>query len=958
VTATSPTTGLPDGRAVTVNVKANPDVLVFAAEVRQCRAGVTYQERADILPSGGKCPDKPVSSTADQVVLRSGSVSDAVHTDAGVTIPFKVGVGTVPIVPIGTGPGTLTCDESNPCVLVVQLSLAGGQFAYSTIPLTFVNDEVLAACGGPATGVLASGGSDQMQDAWAQWTKDVCKRPGAAGAPSRAAFLGEGAAVQAFAAGQLDLAYTAVGYDNAVGLVAGLSQRTAVATPVALNAAVIAVGGGYITPSGAKAPYPEIKMTAAEVAALFGGGLPWVQRDNLPYAASILGRNPVLGGFLSAEVPANRPMLPSGAESSTWLLTNFLTQRSPTHWIAPREGNAPRGAVAAAATAEPKFGDDDTYTGRPVLGKVTEGATASVSTRGPIWALTDLATAEALGMTPVSIENANGEFVRPTAESMAAAVSTMKPDENGLLLPDPAAVTSSAPTDTTSAAATVTPYPLTYVEYAFAPAEPLVDVTTCTARTASQILLTNWLAYLVGDGQKNLAAGFAALTPALIAQATATVSQVGAAPLTGPCAGQLAASGPGGPSGASPGTGIPSGRLPAAGVSALPRTGTPTGAAASPTAAAAAGDGNELAIAIPAFAGHKLADTTGNVVALVGIVLVTSLAAWVTAGRRAGAGSLAMAGGGGAVGVGAPRARSNVGGLVLLWFGVALAGVGLVVYQLGPLLQQRDQRDLLSEYRTSLRQASKETSGLPGASTATKPPAEGDAVGVVEIGELQAQQVVVEGVTPSETRKGPGHVPGTAGLGQPGNAAVVARRNAFGGSFAELATLRKGDRILVTTTQGQSVYAVRTVSTRTIEDPPSESSSSTPTAKEATDKSVTLDSLYGPSKDDRLTLVTSASRAPWNSSEALVVVARMDGKPFAPTPQNGRSDGETGRNAESGVLASVAFAVLLYGGAIAASVLLYRRMRFRVAYILTIAPLVALTVITGETFSRLLPAWM
>jgi sortase A len=959
VTATSPTSGLPDGRTVTVNVKANPEVTIFDVEVRQCRAGVSYQERADVLPPAGKCPDKPVSSTADQVVLRGGAISDAVHTDAGASVPFKVGVGTVPIVPIGGGPGTLTCDQANPCTLVVQIHLSG-HFEYATVPLTFVDDEVDAACGGAAPGVLASGGSDQMQDAWAQWTKDVCQRPGAAGAPSRAAFLGEGAAVQAFAGGQLDLAYTAAGYDAAVGLAAGVNERrAAVATPVALNAAVIAVGGGYITPSGAKAPYPEIKMTAAEVSALFGGGLPWVIREDQPYAARILGRNPVLGGFLSAQVPTNRPMLPSEAESSTWFVTNFLTQRSPADWIAPRDGNQRRGAVAAAATAEPKFADDDTYSGRPVLSKVTDAATASVSTNGPIWALTDLATAQALGMTPVSIENANGEFVRPTPESMAAAVSTMKTDENGLLLPDPGAVASTGARGT-SAAAAVTPYPLTYVEYAFAPAEPLVDVTTCTARSASQALLTSWLGYLVGDGQSNLPAGFAALPPALVAQATQTVNQVGAAPVTGTCAGSLGTGSTGSPSGAggaSGGTGIPSGSVPS-GLTALGRTGAPTGSAA----AAAADTGKDLSVAIPAFAGHKLADTTGNVVALVGIVLITSLAAWVTAGRRAGVGTFAMAGGAGGSGgvsTGAAPARSNVGGLVLLWLGVALAGVGLVVYQLGPLLQQRDQRDLLSEYRTSLRQASHETAGLPGASTATKPPADGDPVGVVEIGELQAQQVVVEGVTPSETRKGPGHVPGTAGLGQPGNSAVVARRNGFGASFANLAQLRKGDRILVTTTQGQTVYSVRTVSTRTIEDPTSEqSSSSAPAATSKDNRSVTLDSLYGPSKDDRLTLVTSASRAPWNSSAAIVAVARMVGKPFAPTPQNGRSDGETGRNAETGVWASVAFAVLLYGGAIAASIVLYRRMRFRVAYILTIAPLVALTVVTGETLSRLLPAWM
>ena len=54
---------------------------------------------------------------------------------------------------------------------------------------------------------------------------------------------------------------------------------------------------------------------------------------------------------------------------------------------------------------------------------------------------------------------------------------------------------------------------------------------------------------------------------------------------------------------------------------------------------------------------------------------------------------------------------------------------------------------------------------------------------------------------------------------------------------------------------------------------------------------------------------------------------------------------------------AVVLALLAFGAALAGAVLLYRRMRFRTAYLLTIAPLVALTVITGETVLRLLPAW-
>ena len=114
-------------------------------------------------------------------------------------------------------------------------------------------------------------------------------------------------------------------------------------------------------------------------------------------------------------------------------------------------------------------------------------------------------------------------------------------------------------------------------------------------------------------------------------------------------------------------------------------------------------------VAVPAFAGHTLPDTGGGVIALIGIVLVTSLAAWLTAGRGLGAPAVAGAGGGGAV------TRPPIGGLVLLWIGVAATGVGLVVYQLGPLLEQQEQHELISEFKTTLRHAAAADGGLPGA---------------------------------------------------------------------------------------------------------------------------------------------------------------------------------------------------------------------------------------------------
>jgi sortase A len=957
VAATSPTTNLADAQRVTVNVKARADTPIYGVQVRQCRLGETYAQRSDFLPTGGKCPNGPVSTSADTVVARglSNGILQTVQTPEGATLTFRVGVGVAEWQATDGPPSRLTCDPTHDCALVVQVERPSG-FTYVVIPIAFLDADPVAGCGGAAPGAITSGGSDRMSDAYGAWTRVSCSAEGATGAPTTGSFPSEGEALENYSKGALDLAYTAAGYNEDVGLhTTTTTPRESVATPLALNAAVIAVGGGTTQLTGDKAPYQGIKLTPAEVAAIFGGGIPRLLDGNLPYGADIVADNPQLKGalFISGQY---RPVAPAKPEATSYYLTKYLQQFAPDDWTSRTQPPVARGASVSLALADPAFPDIDLYSGRAILAKPVN-ALSFPNNDGPLWVMTDLATASALGLTPVAIQNAAGEYVTPTAASLQAAAATMKPDSDGLLQPDLGATEADA--HATAAAA----YPLTYVEYALAPSEPLVDTTTCTVRGTSQLLLTKWLTYVTGDGQQQLPAGFAPLPPSLQESATAAIAKVGASPVTGPCASTVKP--PGAVSG--PGSAGNGGAL-ATGAPTTPRG--PTGLAGGPAAAVGAAAGSdstkkETIAAVPAFAGASVPDTSGGIVALIGIVLVTSLAAWLTAGNRIGGVAFAGAGAGSTTAV--ARSRPPTLGLVLLWFGVVATGIGLVVYQLGPLLAQRDQHDLLTEYRQEVRRAANESSGLPGVQEVTKAPEPGAPVGVLEIGDLRVQAVAVEGVSSAETSKGPGHVPGTAGLGQPGNSAVVARRNGYGGTFGSLEQLRKGSRILVTTEQGQSVYAVRSVRHVTIEDGEADDSGSSAPVKGGTttkaantraDHVVTTDELYGPTDDDRLTLVTSGSRAFWNTSDAVVVVARMQGEPFAPRPQGGRVDAQTGTGGDSGAWAAVILSLLLYGGAIVASIFLYRRMRFRVAYVLTVAPLVALTVVTGETLSRLLPAWL
>ena len=365
-----------------------------------------------------------------------------------------------------------------------------------------------------------------------------------------------------------------------------------------------------------------------------------------------------------------------------------------------------------------------------------------------------------------------------------------------------------------------------------------------------------------------------------------------------------------------------------------------------------------------------------------------------------------------------PPRKLSTGQLVALWLVIAVAMLGIVLYLVEPMFQQREQGLLLEDYRYSIDQSANQSTGLGGVEVSSIAPGVGTAVGIVEIGAIGMRQVIVEGTSASNTMVGPGHVPGTAAPGQPGNSVIVGRRSMYGGTFGELESIQVGDQIVVSTTQGQSLYEVTDTgsveltdavtptaapevpaptpvstttsttvvpeadaavtettvvettttvaaeeTTTTVEgDTTTTSEAPTTTTTEVIESafdggSIPLNSLYGASTDDRLTLVTSASVFPWNSGEATVVVTVMKGKPFEPTPQNGRSMDATGNQGDTSKWPVTILAFLCLGAAIAAAVMLYRRSTPKIAYLLTVPPLLAFAVLASESFSLLLPAW-
>lgn len=259
--------------------------------------------------------------------------------------------------------------------------------------------------------------------------------------------------------------------------------------------------------------------------------------------------------------------------------------------------------------------------------------------------------------------------------------------------------------------------------------------------------------------------------------------------------------------------------------------------------------------------------------------------------------------------------------------GVFLAMVLLYLYAFSPLSAARDQQRLLSEL-----------TGSPATAFALVQhgvAAEGSPVGLLRIPALHLQQVIVEGTSAVDLESGPGHMPGTALPGAPGNAVVAGRRVTFGGPFGDLGALRPGDVISVDDGLGHFEYRVDAV--RTV------------LAGQA--------DVVTATRGNRLTLVTSDS--PWSTTGRLVVTARLRGKPA--TPPKGAAATDHPRELALGGDPSAAGSLLLWLGLLALAVgvtayALWRWRRPRVTYVLAVPVLLACGLFAAEALARCLPA--
>ncbi len=136
-------------------------------------------------------------------------------------------------------------------------------------------------------------------------------------------------------------------------------------------------------------------------------------------------------------------------------------------------------------------------------------------------------------------------------------------------------------------------------------------------------------------------------------------------------------------------------------------------------------------------------------------------------------------------------------GLTLL--GVFLLGFLAYLYGASSIEEARAQSTL---YPTLQIELGNEVAPL----AATTP---GNPVAILSIPSLHiGHLIIVEGTTPENLMLGPGHLRNTPLPGEAGVSEILGRRATFGGPFARLLQLRKGDKINVITGQGHSSYTV------------------------------------------------------------------------------------------------------------------------------------------------------
>ena len=183
----------------------------------------------------------------------------------------------------------------------------------------------------------------------------------------------------------------------------------------------------------------------------------------------------------------------------------------------------------------------------------------------------------------------------------------------------------------------------------------------------------------------------------------------------------------------------------------------------------------------------------------------------------------------------------------------------------------------------------------PRAATLQANPRPGDPIAIMQIPRLGLSLVVAQGDSPQQLRSGPGHRVGTPQPGDVGNSVVLGHRAGWGGPLHDLDQLKAGDHIVVQVAGPppdfvpvNGVFEVKTIRPASADD-------------------VTI---FAPSTDRRLTIVTGTGGQFSDRRLVLTAVSGPEGKLLAPGAGRRRDDvGRLAYGATARLLAVACFAL-------------------------------------------------
>jgi len=195
----------------------------------------------------------------------------------------------------------------------------------------------------------------------------------------------------------------------------------------------------------------------------------------------------------------------------------------------------------------------------------------------------------------------------------------------------------------------------------------------------------------------------------------------------------------------------------------------------------------------------------------------------------------------------AGRALLIVGAGLLCLGALALLGLGAYVWYTNNYTRN-EQKRLLDEWKKK---------PMPVTQIINATVAPGAPIAQIIVPRLNLEAIVIElaGLDDRENlNRGPGHVPGTAYPGMPGNVFIAGHRTTYSAPFGALDQMRNGDKIILVTAEGRHIY---TVSEQRIVDPHDLS-------------------VLGQEGEPRVTLM--ACHPKFTAGQRLLVIGRLSGE--------------------------------------------------------------------------------